>query len=80
MRTRQTLLGTSELTTKELFEFGPADQLDAVSCTGQVVILPQGQFSTLTLLGTGVEGDQLGPALDGEVHGRDEFHILSELQ
>ncbi len=57
------LLGTSRVLSGELFEFGPADQLDAVSCTGQTVILPQGQFSVLTVLGAGVEGNQLSQIL-----------------
>ena len=52
------LLGTSRVLDGELFEFGTANQLDAISCTGQSVVLPQGQFSSLTLLATGVEGNQ----------------------
>ncbi len=53
------LLGTSRVLYDELFDFGPANQLDAISCTGQTVLLPQGQFAGLTLLGAAVEGDQL---------------------
>ncbi|MGA7560989.1 MAG: hypothetical protein WCF61_11820 [Terriglobales bacterium] len=40
------------------FKFGPADQPDAVGCNGQSIPLPQGQFSGLMLLATGVQGDQ----------------------
>jgi hypothetical protein len=57
------LLGASRVLSGELFELGPANQLDAVSCTGQSVILPQGQFSSLALLATGVEGNQSAQVL-----------------
>jgi hypothetical protein len=46
-----------------LFEFGPANEPDAVGCNGQSVALPQGQFSDLVLLATGVEGDQTAETL-----------------
>ncbi len=39
-------------------KFGPANQPDAVSCDGQSVTLPKGQFSELLLLATGVQGSQ----------------------
>jgi hypothetical protein len=57
------LLGTSRVLSGELFDFGTANELDAVSCTGQPVLLPQGHFSTLTLLGAAVEGNQLSETL-----------------
>jgi hypothetical protein len=41
-----------------LLDFGPANQLDAVGGSGQVVTLPTGQYSSLVLLATGIEGDQ----------------------
>jgi hypothetical protein len=41
-----------------LFDFGPANELDAVGCSGQLVALPQGQFSGLMLLASGVNGNQ----------------------
>ncbi|MGC1976259.1 MAG: peptidase S53, partial [Candidatus Sulfotelmatobacter sp.] len=41
-----------------LFTFGPANELDAVGCSGQSVTLPQGEFSGLMLLATGIEGNQ----------------------
>jgi hypothetical protein len=53
------LLGTSRVDYEELFDFGPANELDAVGCAGQSVTLPAGQFSILLILGTGIEGDQL---------------------
>jgi hypothetical protein len=53
------LLGTSRVDYEDLFDFGPANQLDAVSCTGQTVALTAGQFSNLLMLGAGVEGDQM---------------------
>jgi hypothetical protein len=52
------LLSTSRVFSKILFDFGPANQLDAVGCSGQLVSLPQGQYSSLVLLGTGIEGSQ----------------------
>jgi len=52
------LLGTSRVFSRVRFKFGPANQLDAVGCDGQTVTLPQGQFSSLMLLATGVQGNQ----------------------
>lgn len=53
------LLGAARDLYSEVFEFGPANQLDAVGCKGQAIMLPAGQFSGLTLLGAAVEGNQL---------------------
>jgi hypothetical protein len=52
------LLTTSRVFNGILFDFGPANELDAVGCSGQSVTLPAGQFSGLLLLATGVEGNQ----------------------
>jgi hypothetical protein len=52
------LLTTSRVFNSILFDFGPANELDAVGCSGQSVTLPEGQFSGLRLLATGVEGNQ----------------------
>jgi hypothetical protein len=52
------LLTASRVYNGELLDFGPANQLDAVGCSGQTVALPSGQFSSLMLLGTAVEGSQ----------------------
>jgi hypothetical protein len=57
------LLTTSRVFNKVLFDVGPANQPDAVSCSGQSVSLPTGQFSYLELLATGVEGSQASQTL-----------------
>jgi hypothetical protein len=46
-----------------LFTFGSANEPDAVACSGQSVSLPQGQFSTLMLLATAVQGNQTSETL-----------------
>jgi hypothetical protein len=46
-----------------LFEFGPANELDAVACSGQSVALPAGKFASLALLATGIEGNQTSQTL-----------------
>ena len=53
-----TLLTTSRVLNGILFDFGPANQLDAVGCSGQSISLSSGQFSGLVLLATGIEGGQ----------------------
>ena len=40
------------------FKFGPPNVPDAVGCNGQSVSLPQGKFSAVMLLATGVQGNQ----------------------
>ncbi len=40
------------------FHFGPANQPDAISGTGQPIALPAGKFAALRMLATGVQGDQ----------------------
>jgi hypothetical protein len=52
------LLTPSRVFSSVLLDFGPANQLDAVGGSGQVVTLPAGQYSSLVLLATGIEGDQ----------------------
>jgi hypothetical protein len=52
------LLTTSRVLNGVLLDFGPANQLDALACSGQSVSLPAGQFSGLMLFATGVEGNQ----------------------
>ena len=51
------LVGVQQTIAGNLFFFGPAGALDAVS--GKTVALPAGKFSTLSLLATGVNGGQL---------------------
>jgi hypothetical protein len=50
------LVGVQQTIAGNLFFFGPAGALDAVS--GKTVLLPAGKFSTLYLLATGVNGGQ----------------------
>jgi hypothetical protein len=57
------LLTTSRVFNGTLLKFGPANEPDAVGCSGQSVPLPQGQFSGLMLLATGVEGNQTSQTL-----------------
>jgi hypothetical protein len=57
------LLSTSRVFNGVLFDFGPANELDAVGCSGQTVAVPTGKFSTLMLFATGVEGDQASQSL-----------------
>jgi hypothetical protein len=57
------LLTTSRVFNGTLFTFGPANELDAVGCSGQTVTLTQGKFSSLMLLATGIEGNQKSETL-----------------
>ncbi|HTW30520.1 MAG TPA: hypothetical protein VMD76_02515, partial [Candidatus Sulfotelmatobacter sp.] len=52
------LLTTSRVYNGVLFSFGAADVPDAVGCAGQIVTLPTGEYSSLMLFATGVEGNQ----------------------
>lgn len=51
-------LGTSLNWNGVAFGLGTANVPDAISCSGQTVTLPAGNFSTLLLLGTAVDGSQ----------------------
>jgi hypothetical protein len=57
------LLTPSRVFNGVLFNFGPANAPDAVGGSGQTVSLPQGKFSGLMLLATGVEGGQSSQTL-----------------
>jgi hypothetical protein len=57
------LLTASRVYNGTLFDFGPANELDAIGCSGQLVTLPQGKYSSLMLLATGVEGNQASETL-----------------
>jgi hypothetical protein len=57
------LLTGSRVFNSTLLKFGTANQLDAVGSGGQSISLPQGQFSSLMLLGTAVEGNQTSQTL-----------------
>ena len=45
------------------FQFGPADAPDAISCKGETIALPTGQYAALWLLGAAVNGAQMGQTL-----------------
>jgi len=53
------LLGSTVMAAGSVFSLG-APGTNAVQAAGQTIALPAGQFSTLTFLGTGVNGPQLG--------------------
>ncbi len=57
------LLGQSRVLSDELFKFGPANQMNAVSCLGQPITLAHGAFTTLSLFGAAIEGNQLAQVL-----------------
>ncbi|HSU56358.1 MAG TPA: putative Ig domain-containing protein, partial [Candidatus Dormibacteraeota bacterium] len=52
------LLGNSLIWNSLVFAFGPTNASDVISCAGQVVTLPAGQFNTLQILATAVQGSQ----------------------
>jgi hypothetical protein len=53
------LLTTSRVYSGTLFDFGPANELDAIAGAGQTITLPTGKYSSLMLLATGLEGNQV---------------------
>jgi hypothetical protein len=53
------LLTASRVFSGVLFDLGAANVPDAVRCSGQSILLPQGQFSSLMLFATAVEGNQV---------------------
>jgi hypothetical protein len=57
------LLTPSRILYGTQFNFGPANHADAVSGTGQPVVLPAGKFSHLILMATGVNGSQTAQAI-----------------
>jgi hypothetical protein len=52
------LLGPRPSLENILFTLGPPNLSDAISCAGQTVSLPAGQFTTLQMLATGINGNQ----------------------
>jgi Putative Ig domain/Galactose oxidase, central domain len=52
------LLGTALVWNNLVFGLGPPNTLDVVSCAGQIINLPAGQFNTLQILATAVNGNQ----------------------
>ena len=57
------LLTATRVLSGVVFKFGPANQLDAVAGAGQTVALPAGDFNTLQLLATGINGEQSNQAI-----------------
>ena len=53
-----TLLTASRVYNGTLLDFGSANVPDVVSCSGQVVTLPAGEFSGLVLFASGINGNQ----------------------
>ncbi|MCW3053240.1 MAG: hypothetical protein JWN14_2410 [Chthonomonadales bacterium] len=58
-----TLLGAAPTSKDVAFKLGPANAPDVVSCKGGSVNLPAGQYASLWLLGSGVEGNQMAQPL-----------------
>ena len=54
----ENLLGTSLFWNGLVFNLGPSNALDVISCANQTITLPPGQFNTLQILATGVQGNQ----------------------
>ena len=52
------LLGSAPGWNGVTFSLAPANALDAISCAGQTVTLPAGNYSALLMLATAVEGSQ----------------------
>ncbi|MGI4788669.1 MAG: basic secretory protein-like protein [Janthinobacterium lividum] len=57
------LLGLSQTWQGVPFQLGPAGGPDAVTCRGETVPLPAGSYSGLWLLGTAINGSQMGQML-----------------
>jgi Putative Ig domain len=53
-----TLLGNSQTWNNTPFAFGPLNATNVISCAGQTITLPPGNYSRLEMLGTGVNGSQ----------------------
>ncbi len=54
------LLGASEFWHNSFFEFGIPNKSNTISAAGQVIALPPGQFSSMLMLATSVNGSQTG--------------------
>ncbi len=51
-------LGSSMLWNRLVFAFGPANAADVITCAGQTVTLPAGNFNSLQLIATAINGGQ----------------------
>jgi hypothetical protein len=58
-----TLLGAAPVSKGVTFKLGSANAADVVSCGGGTVNLPAGQYASLWLLGSAVEGNQMAQPL-----------------
>jgi hypothetical protein len=58
-----TLLGSSQTWSNTLFDFGPLNATNVISCAGQTIALPAGNYSRLRMLGSGVNGNQPSQSL-----------------
>jgi hypothetical protein len=58
-----TLLGSSQTWGNTLFTFGPPNSTNVMSCAGQTIPLPPGNYSQLRLLATAVDGNQPSQSL-----------------
>ena len=58
-----TLLGAAPASKGVTFQLGPANAPDVVSCKGDTVLLPAGNYASLWLLGSAVEGNQMAQPL-----------------
>jgi hypothetical protein len=56
-------LGPALLWNNLVFGFGPTNALDVISCAGQTITLPAGQFNTLQILATAVQGNQVAQTI-----------------
>ncbi len=53
-----TLLGGSQTWSNTVFNFGPVNTTNIISCASQTIALPPGNYSVLRMLATGVQGGQ----------------------
>jgi hypothetical protein len=53
-----TLLGSSQTWSNTLFDFGPLNATNVISCAGQIISLPPGNYSRVRMLATAVDGNQ----------------------
>ena len=57
------ILTKSRVLTDVIFRFGPTSAPNAIYGTGQTIALPQGNFTSLQMLATGINGNQTGQVI-----------------
>ena len=72
------LIGVQQSIQGTVFYFGPPNAPDAVS--GKTISLPAGQFTSLRLLATGVNGAERLAGLLGTLHGWNHINLHPELE